>query len=49
MELWLTLKDHFYTEEKVFELFCIEYDFAKYLFCKMSEFIDLNILFRALR
>ena len=26
----ITLKNHFYTDEKLFELFCIKNDFAKY-------------------
>ena len=30
MKLQLTLKHRFYTDEKLFELFCIENNFAKY-------------------
>ena len=30
MKLWLTLKHHFYTGGKLFELFYIKHDFAKY-------------------
>ena len=38
-------KRHFYTDEKIFWLFCIENGFAKYFGKCPSQFIYLNILF----
>ena len=46
MELQLTLKQHFHTGQKLFELFCIKNDFTEYFgeCCNLFKYFVSHII-----